>query len=130
MTVSNRQRVGGLSSTKPSAAELLRSLTTRGQEQPQWYDRAIEFHRRHREFEASQKAKTDAERRKAELEAMSTPDLLRAELAKQSTASNTMPLNGTQVLNAALAGGTGTINASAADLLRRGLMSVQDGRSE
>jgi hypothetical protein len=96
----------------------------------QWYDRAIELHRRHREFETNQKAKKEVERRQAELAAMSTPDLLRAELAKQSTASTTMPLNGTQVLNAALAGGAGTINASAADLLRRGLMSVQDGRNE
>lgn len=84
--------------------------------EPQWYDRAIEHDRRHRQLEAEPEAQRQAERQAAQ----STPDLIRSTLgaldvdvrgaAKQP--ASTMPLNGSGVLRAALAGGDGTVNST------------------
>lgn len=77
--------------------------------EPEWYDIAIEMDRRHQDFVAQHAVKHQAEQRAAQ----STPDLIRSTLssaAKQP--ASTMPLNGSRVLRAALAGGGGTINAA------------------
>lgn len=79
------------------------------QPEQEWYDLAIESHRRHEEFLAERKAKQQA----VEHASQSTPDLIRSALAGTTRqSSSTMPLNGTRVLHAALAGGSGTINSS------------------
>lgn len=76
---------------------------------PEWYDIAIELHRQHEEFLAEREAKNQAEQHAAQ----STPDLIRSALAGSTQQrSSTMPLNGTRVLHAALAGGGGTINST------------------
>ena len=80
-----------------------------GRQEPEWYDIAIEMERQHQEFLAEREAKHEAEQHAAQ----STPDLIRSTLAgaaKQQ--SSTMPLNGSRVLRAALAGGGGTINST------------------
>ncbi|MBM4557991.1 hypothetical protein GS466_23690 [Rhodococcus hoagii] len=77
------------------------------QPEQQWYDIAIESHRRHEEFLAEREAKNQAEQHGV----LSTPDLIRSALAGASRqSSSTMPLNGERVLRAALAGGGGTLN--------------------
>ncbi|MDO1485102.1 Uncharacterised protein [Rhodococcus rhodochrous] len=77
--------------------------------EPEWYDLAIESHRRHEEFLTDREAKHQAEQQAAQ----STPDLIRSALAGATRQrSSTMPLNGTRVLHAALAGGGGTINST------------------
>ncbi|NKS15124.1 hypothetical protein GS490_02060 [Rhodococcus hoagii] len=77
--------------------------------EPEWYDLAIESHRRHKEFLTEREAKQQAEQHVAQ----SAPDLIRSALAGATQQrSSTMPLNGTRVLHAALAGGDGTINSS------------------
>ncbi|ORJ97759.1 hypothetical protein [Prescottella equi] len=79
------------------------------QPEQEWYDIAIEVHRRHEEFVAEREAKQQAEQQAAQ----STPDLIRTALAGATRQrSSTMPLNGTRVLHAALAGGDGTNNSS------------------
>jgi len=79
------------------------------QPEPEWYDIAIELHRRHEEFLTEREAKQQADQHPAQ----STPDLIRSALAGATRQrSSTMPLNGTRVLRAALAGGDGTINSS------------------
>jgi hypothetical protein len=79
------------------------------QPEPEWYDIAIELHRRHEEFLADREVKQQAEQDAAQ----STPDLIRSALAEPTRrSSSTMPLNGTRVLHAALAGGGGTINST------------------
>lgn len=74
-------------------------------EAPQWYDLAIESHRRHQEFEAQREAKQQADL----VAAQPTPDLIRSTIAG---AASPMPLNGAGVLRAALSGvgGSGTVN--------------------
>ncbi len=80
-----------------------------GQPAPEWYDIAIELHRRREELLAEREAKHEAEQRAAQ----STPDLIRSTLAGAAQQqSSTMPLNGSRVLRAALAGGGGTINST------------------
>ncbi|UNQ33892.1 hypothetical protein [Prescottella equi] len=75
----------------------------------EWYDIAIELHRRHEEFLVEREAKHQAEQHAAQ----STPELIRTALAGATRQrSSTMPLNGTRVLHAALAGGSGTINST------------------
>ncbi|MBM4600038.1 hypothetical protein GS440_17405 [Rhodococcus hoagii] len=77
--------------------------------EPEWYDLAIEVHRQHEEFVAERETKRQAEQQAAQ----STPDLIRTALAGTTRQpSSTMPLNGTRVLRAALAGGAGTINST------------------
>ncbi|WP_342660398.1 hypothetical protein Rruber_00231 [Rhodococcus ruber] len=79
------------------------------QPEPEWYDIAIEIDRRHQEFLAEREDKHLAEQQAAQ----STPDLIRSALAgaaQQPTSA--MPLNGSRVLRAALAGGDGTINST------------------
>ncbi|MYV31964.1 hypothetical protein GQ649_32720 [Rhodococcus sp. DSM 6344] len=77
--------------------------------EPEWYDIAIDLHHRHKEFLAEREAKNQAEQHPAQ----STPNLIRTALAGATRQrSSTMPLNGTRVLHAALAGGDGTINSS------------------
>lgn len=66
---------------------------------------------------------------------MSTAGLVRETLAETPQKTNTMPFNGSRVREAALAGGSGTVNDgharnSAALLIRQGLIAVQDGRNE
>ncbi|MFX1783457.1 hypothetical protein [Prescottella equi] len=76
---------------------------------PEWYDLAIESHRRHEEFLTEREDQHQAKQRAAQ----STPDLIRSALAGATRQrSSTMPLNGTRVLRAALAGGGGTINST------------------
>lgn len=78
------------------------------QPEPEWYDLAIESHRRHEEFVAEREAK-----HRAEQHAVSAPDLIRSALAGATRkSSSAMPLNGSRVLHAALAGGSGTINST------------------
>ena len=97
---------------KPSAADLLTRLINPKATEPEleWYDLPIEIERRHQEFlsdrEANRQTTLKAERRAA----LSTPDLIRSTLAGMKQ-QDTMPLNGTRVLKAALAGGHGTINS-------------------
>ncbi|EEN89498.1 hypothetical protein RHOER0001_4359 [Rhodococcus erythropolis SK121] len=78
--------------------------------EPEWYDIAIDLHHRHKEFLAEREAKNQAEQHPAQ----STPDLIRSALAgaAKRQPSSAMPLNGTRVLHAALAGGGGTINST------------------
>ncbi len=79
------------------------------QPEPEWHDIAIELHRRHEELLAEREATHEAEQRAAQ----STPDLIRSTLAGAAQQqSSTMPLNGSRVLRAALAGGDGTINST------------------
>lgn len=79
------------------------------QPDPEWYDIAIELHRRHEDLLAGREAEHEAEQRAAQ----STPDLIRSTLAGAAQQqSSTMPLNGSRVLRAALAGGGGTINST------------------
>ncbi|OBI54674.1 hypothetical protein A5667_24905 [Mycolicibacterium fortuitum] len=80
------------------------------QPEPQWYDIAIEMDRRHREYLADREAQRQAKQQAAQ----STPDLIRSTLAgaARQPAPTTMPLNGSRVLRAALAGGDGTINST------------------
>ncbi|MFC7451287.1 hypothetical protein [Rhodococcus daqingensis] len=79
------------------------------QSEQEWYDLAIESHRRHEEFLTEREAKHQAEQHAV----LSTPDLIRSALAGAARhRSSTMPLNGTRVLHAALAGGGGTINST------------------
>ncbi|MGV9945286.1 hypothetical protein [Rhodococcus aetherivorans] len=76
---------------------------------PEWYDVAIGLHRQHEEFLADREAKNQAEQQAAQ----TTPDLIRSTLAGAAQQqSSTMPLNGSRVLRAALAGGGGTINST------------------
>lgn len=117
-----------IKSTKPSAADLMRR-TLQGQpddEPVQWYDIAIEQHRRNQEFEADRERKRQVEEQAA---------LPTTAFAASVIREGAMPLNGSRVLTAALAGGDGTVNShtrnSAAGLIRQGLIgSVQDGRNE
>lgn len=125
-----------IKSTKPSAADLMRR-TLQGQpdEEPaQWYDIAIEQHRRHQEFEAQRERK-----RQAEEQAALPTTAFAASVIRQNArpSSGAMPLNGSRVLEAVASEmGTGsTIESrareSAAGLIRQGLIgSVQDGRNE
>ncbi|MEE3852777.1 hypothetical protein VZC37_20730 [Gordonia sp. LSe1-13] len=78
--------------------------------EPRWYDLAIEVQRRHQEFVGEREAKQQAEHQAAQ----STPDLIRSTLAGtvKPSAASAMPLNGSRVLRAALAGGQGTINTT------------------
>jgi hypothetical protein len=82
-------------------------LAGQTQGEPEWYDKAIELHRHHEEFEADRDAQ-----RQAEEEAANAPknpvDILRAALA--GSASTTTALNSAEILRAALGGGSGTIN--------------------
>lgn len=117
-----------IKNTKPSAADLMRrTLQGQADEEPaQWYDIAIEQHSRHQEFEAERERKRQSEEQAA---------LPTTAFAASVIREGAMPLNGSRVLTAALAGGDGTINSharnSAAGLIRKGLVgSVQDGRNE
>lgn len=80
-------------------------------DEPQWYDLAIEQHRRDQEIEAAREAQRQAEEA-AKIPPRSAASSLMEAIAKQanSSASGSMPLNGASVLRAALAGSPGTIN--------------------
>lgn len=125
---------------QPSVTDLIRRQLDKpgrpdGSARP-WYEISLDYLNR-REQAARADEEVEEETQQAEKQAeMSTADLIRETLGTaQKTA--TMPLNGSQVLTAALAGGSGTVNDrhardSAASLIRRGLAesSVQDGRNE
>jgi hypothetical protein len=105
--------------TDPTDQAIARRLEERGitkvpglpQDEPEltWYDIALELHRNHEEFVAQREAQ-----RKADEE--NPPNRSAAEILRDNLvggpdkSSNTMPLNGAQVLRAALAGGSGTVN--------------------
>lgn len=79
------------------------------QPSPEWYDIALETHRQNQERRAQHEAEQEAE----QLAAQSIPDLIRTALSSATKRpASAMPLNGSPVLRAALAGGSGTINNS------------------
>jgi hypothetical protein len=105
--------------TRPDTVKILRDfLAGQKQGELEWYDRAIELHRHHEEFEAQREAQ-----RQAEQEAANTPrnpvDALRAALSGAQTpsvssaASATTALNSAELLRAALGGSAGTVNGEA-----------------
>jgi hypothetical protein len=79
-------------------------------DEPQWFDLAIESHRRNEEIRAEHEAKQKAQ--KAAQKPRSTASILMGEIARAATGSGSapIPLNGAAVLRAALNGGNGTVN--------------------
>jgi hypothetical protein len=84
-------------------------------DEPEWFDLAIESHRRNEGIRVAREAKQKAE--KAAQEPRSTASILMGEIARAATgsASQPIPLNGAAVLRAALNGGGGTINGGPSD---------------
>jgi hypothetical protein len=99
-------------------AEILKraiaGLTDESQPEMQWYEKLIELDRQHKEFEREREAREQAEQAAA-VAPQTTAGIVRAAIANSSGSSGHIPLNGAAVLRAALAGGPGTINGSAAE---------------
>jgi hypothetical protein len=109
--------------TRPDTVKILRHyLAGQPQGEPEWFDKAIELHKCHEEFEAQRKA-----RRQAEQEAANAPrhpvDDLRAALSGAGSlkgsdsaepaafaSSASTALNSAELLRAALGGSAGTVN--------------------
>jgi hypothetical protein len=84
-------------------------------DEPEWFDVAIEHHRRQQELAAQREARRQAEEQAKE-PPQTTASILMGEIAKAATGSGsaTIPLNGAAVLRAALNGGGGTVNGEGA----------------
>jgi hypothetical protein len=121
--------------TDEFAQAVARKLESRGivrvpglpTDEPEWFDVAIEHHRRQQELAAEREARRQAEE-VAQETLQTTASILIGEIAKAATGSGSaanagseadplragyrtaLPLNGAAVLRAALSGGSGTVN--------------------